>query len=330
MKTLQIASYGEPIEVVEVAELQPRDPGPRDVVVKLEAAPINPSDLMLIRGFYGVHPELPAALGAEGVGRIVAVGEDVDGSRLGERVVILPTLEQTTWREETVLNERNAIAVDPDADALQLAMLGINPITAYAMLHGYANLEAGAWVAQTGASSATGRYINALAKQAGLRTLNVVRRQESAQALLDASADSVLVSGEDLDKQAAEVLGGAPIELILDAVGGETTRQLASLTEPGAAIVSYAALDRTHVLVSPGDLIYRGLSIHGFWLLNWLRDTPGPTIAQTYSELAALVAAGTLSAPVAATYTLEEYEAAIAHATKDGDGRNGKVLFRFS
>jgi NADPH:quinone reductase-like Zn-dependent oxidoreductase len=64
-------------------------------------------------------------------------------------------------------------------------------------------------------------------------------------------------------------------------------------------------------------------------LVNWLRDTPHTTIAQTYSELAALVADGTLSTPVDATYALEDHRDALAHAAQNGEGRNGKVLFSF-
>jgi hypothetical protein len=69
-------------------------------------------------------------------------------------------------------------------------MLGIDPITAYCVLHGYAKLAPGAWVAQTGASSATAGYVLALAKHAGLRTLKVVQRPESVGPLLDAGARS--------------------------------------------------------------------------------------------------------------------------------------------
>src|SRR5258708_7427665 len=113
MKTLQFSSFGAPTDVVELAEIEPADPGPGELGVEIEAAPINPSDLLLIRGVYGVRPKLPAALGAEGVGRIVAVGSGVDASRVGERVLVVPTLEQATWREQTIVADRNAVEVDP-------------------------------------------------------------------------------------------------------------------------------------------------------------------------------------------------------------------------
>ena len=111
MKTLQISSFGSPTDVVELAEIEPADPGRGQLAVAIEAAPINPSDLTLIKGVYGVRPKLPAALGAEGVGRVIAVGDGVDAARIGERVLVIPTLEQATWREQTVLDERNAVAV---------------------------------------------------------------------------------------------------------------------------------------------------------------------------------------------------------------------------
>jgi NADPH:quinone reductase-like Zn-dependent oxidoreductase len=324
MKTLQLSSFGAPTDVVELVEVEAADPGPGQLAVTIEAAPINPSDLNLIRGIYGVRPDLPAALGAEGVGRVIAVGDGVDESRVGTRVLVIPTLEQATWREQAVLDERNAVPVDLDGDPLQLSMLGINPITAYCLLHGYAKLAPGAWVAQTGASSATAGYVLALAKHAGLRTLNVVRRPDSVKPL-HAGADVVLVEGADLAEQAAAAIGDAPLELILDAVAGEPVAQLASLLKIDGQIISYTARARQPLNIPVVDLIFHGLSVHGYWLNLWLQRTPRDTVAQTYHELAGLVADGTLSSPIEATYALADYREAIAHAT--GSGRNGKVLF---
>jgi NADPH:quinone reductase-like Zn-dependent oxidoreductase len=240
-------------------------------------------------------------------------------------VLVVPTLEQTTWRERTILDERNAVTVDADGDPLQLAMLGINPITAHSLLHGYVKLAPGAWVAQTGASSATAGYVLALARHAGLRTLNVVRRAESVKSLLDAGADVVLVEGADLADQAAEALGDARLELIVDGVSGEPMAQLAPLLQVGGHIVSYTARGRQPLSVSILDLIFRGLSVHGYWLNLWLASTPRETVAQTYRDLAALVVDGTLAAPVEATYALADHREALAHAANND--RNGKVLF---
>jgi NADPH:quinone reductase-like Zn-dependent oxidoreductase len=325
MKALQLPAFGPPGEATELVDVESAAPGRGEVAVAIEAAPINPSDLLLIAGTYGHRPQLPAPLGAEGVGRITAVGDGVDATRVGDRVMIVPTLEQGTWREQTIVDEGDVVSVDRDADPLQLAMIGINPITAHLLLNDHASLEEGAWVAQTGATSAVGRYVIALARHAGLRTLNVVRRASAVQELLDVGADAVVVSGGDLSEQVAAALGGQPFSLILDAVGGDVVAELARSLRVGGTVVSYASLDRRPVVVSPMDLIYRNLSVHGFWLKNWLDSTPSGTITETYRRVAALVADGTLSAPVDAVYALEDHRAAITHAKLSG--RRGKVLF---
>jgi NADPH:quinone reductase-like Zn-dependent oxidoreductase len=295
MKTLRLSSFGAPTDAVELAEVDPPVAGPGQLAVSTEAARINPSNLTLIREIYRVRPELPAALGAEGVGRVIAVGDGVDGSRGGTWVLVVPTLEQATWREQTVIDERNAVPVDRDGDPLQLAMLGINPITAYCLLHSFVKLAPG-WMAQTDASSATAGYVLALAKHAGLRTPNVVRRAESVKPLVDAGADFVLVEGTDLKKRAADAIGEASLELILDAVAGEPVAELASLLKISGQIISYTDRARQPLSIPVVDLIFRGLSVHGHWMNLWLGRTPRDIVAQTYQELAGLVAGGTLFA----------------------------------
>ena len=325
MKTLQLRAFGKPTTAPELIESVAPEPGAGQVLVALEAAPINPSDLLLISGRYGYRPALPAPLGAEGVGRIVAVGPAVDPVRIGDRVLIIPTLEHGTWQDQTVIDEGSAIPVDPAADALQLAMLGINPLTADLLLRRFVELPPGAWVGQTGANSAVGRYVIALAKQAGVRTLNVVRRPEAASELRELGADAVVISGPDLRAQLEQALGDERISLLLDAVAGDVVTELSSWLVDGGTLVSYGGMSGDPVVVSPPDLIFRDIHVRGFWLKHWLETTPRREIGAAYTRLASLIAEGVLRAPVAATYPLEQYRDAVAHAVQTG--RAGKVLF---
>ncbi|MGH9010094.1 MAG: zinc-dependent alcohol dehydrogenase family protein [Acidimicrobiia bacterium] len=325
MNTLQLRAFGKPTTAPELVESEPPVPGPGQVLVALEAAPINPSDLLLITGRYGHRPPLPAPLGAEGVGRIAAVGAGVDPVRIGERVLIVPTLEHGTWQDQTVIDASGAIPVDPAADALQLAMLGINPLTADLLLRRFTDLPPGAWVGQTAANSAVGRYVIALATQAGLRTLNVVRRPEVAAELSELGGDAVVVSGPDLGGELEKALGDEGISLLLDAVGGDVVTELASRLVSGGTLVSYGGMSGAPVVVSPADLIFRDVQVRGFWLKHWLETTPPAEVVASYARLANLVADGTLRAPVAATYPLEQYRDALAHAAQTE--RAGKVLF---
>jgi NADPH:quinone reductase-like Zn-dependent oxidoreductase len=325
MKTLQLSAFGDPKTGPELVEVEAPEPDPGQLLVAMEASPINPSDLLLIRGFYGHRPTLPAALGTEGVGRIVAVGEGVAPARIGERVLIIPTLKHATWQDQIAIDEQDAIVVDPEADVLQLAMLGVNPMTADVLLRRFVDLKPGDWVGQTGGNSAVGRSVITLAKHAGYRTLSVVRRPELVQDLLDLGADAVVVTGPDLRGQVKKVLGHDRLSLLLDATAGDVVAELAPWLGYGGTIVSYGGMSGSPVIVRPGDLIFRDLQIRGFWQKHWLDTASRAEFLAAYTRLAALVVDGALRAPIAATYPIEKHQDALAHATQTD--RLGKVFF---
>jgi NADPH:quinone reductase-like Zn-dependent oxidoreductase len=327
MKELRIESFGAPAEVVRLVEVDEPTPAAGQLLVALEAAPINPSDLLLIQGVYGIRPDLPARLGAEGVGRVVGVGDGVDPARVGERVIVLPTQRQTTWTERTVAAERDLVTVDDAADPLQLAMIGINPMTAHLLLTKYAELKADEWVVQNASNSAVGRYVVDLARLAGLRTINIVRREEAADALRAEGVPNVLVSGPDLVEQVTALLGGEQLGLFVDSLGGSQSGELSGLLRPGSSIVAYSALSGRPHVVPFQQLIFRDISLRGLWLHTWLTGAPQAEIDSAYRYLAGLVGDGTLSAPVEATYPLEQYAEAIGRSAKFR--RAGKILFTF-
>src|SRR3989449_10847808 len=131
MRQLQLTAHGEPSDVIKLNTVAEPVLGQEDVLVSMEAAPINPSDVLLVRGMYGVRPALPFPVGAEGVGRVTQTGSKVDVALQGKRVLILPTLEQGTWADQVVVPVRNIVPMSDEADPLQLSMIAINPATAY-------------------------------------------------------------------------------------------------------------------------------------------------------------------------------------------------------
>src|ERR1700747_1748698 len=193
MRQLQLMAFGEPSEVIRLNTLAEPALGPEDVLVSMEAAPLNPSDFLLVRGIYGVRPPLPFSLGAEGVGHVTKTGSKVNTALLGKRVMIVPNYEQGTWSDGVVVPVRNTIPVADDADPLQLAMIGINPATAYPLLHRHISLMPGDWIGQTAANSAMAQNTIALAKLAGVKTLNVVRREEAAEQVRQGGGDQVVI-----------------------------------------------------------------------------------------------------------------------------------------
>jgi NADPH:quinone reductase-like Zn-dependent oxidoreductase len=328
MRQLQFLAHGEPLDVTELNVVAEPALGTEDVLISMEAAPINPSDFLFVRGTYGLRPALPSSLGAEGIGRVTQTGSNVDVSLQGERVLILPTYEQGTWADQVVAPVRNIVPISAKADPLQLSMIGINPATAYLLLNRYVSLMPGDWIGQTAANAAMGQYIIALAKLAGVKTLNVVRRQEAVEKVRQWGGDRVVLSGDNLHKDIDKALDGKKLSLVLDTVGGSPVGELAKSLKAGGTIVEYANLSGQFPVLPLAHFIYSNLSLHGFWLINWIRNAARTEIREIYQMLGDLVADGSLSATIERVYPLEEFKEAFEHSLKWN--RNGKVLFKFS
>src|SRR5258707_6153700 len=328
MRQLQLIAHGEPSDVIKLNTVAEPALGQEDVLISMEAAPLNPSDFLLVRGIYGVRPTLPFSLGSEGVGRVTQTGSEIDVALRGKRVLILPTYEQGTWADQVVVPVRNIVPMSDDGDPLQLSMIGINPATAYLLLSRYVSLMPGDWIGQTAANSAMGQYIIALAKLAGAKTLNVVRREDAAEQVRQWGGDRVVQQGDNLRNDIEEALDGKRLSLALDSVGGTPVGELAKSLKIGGSVVGYAAQSGQFPAISPFDFFFHGLSLHGFWLINWIRNAPRTEIQETYQKLGDLVADGSLSATVEHVYPLEQFNEAFKQSLKSN--RSGKILFKFA
>ncbi|WP_410813915.1 zinc-dependent alcohol dehydrogenase family protein [Micromonospora sp. 067-2] len=317
---------GDPTETVQLDENSQLSVGDGEVLVAVEAAPINPADMLFALGWFSVYPQVPSPIGAEGVGRVVQAGPGADQALVGRRVVILPTFVHGTWADQVVVPAQNVIPVTENADPLQLAMLPVNPATAYALINDYVTLRPGDWIGLNLANSAVGQQVIALAKQAGVKTLAVVRREDAAQQVRELGADLVVLDGDNLGNRVAEALDGTQLRLLLEGTGSpEQVAELVRSVEAGGSVVTFASVTGQSPALPLGDLIYRGVSLRAFFVLNWLRDTPRAELVRIYTELAELVERGVLRTAVEATYPLRKHREAIGHAARQE--RGGKVLF---
>src|SRR4029453_4675862 len=278
---------GGPANTVSLDVGPEGSPGVDDVVVEVEAAPINNADVLFAAGWFGVYPQVPAAMGAEGVGRVVEAGSKVDPALVGRRVLILPTFYYGTWATRTVVPARNVIPVPEDADPLQLAMLSVNPAAAYALLNDFVPLRPGDWVGFNLANSAVGHYLIALARATGVKTLAVVRREEAAREVRQLGADLVIVDGNGLKERVAEGLGRARLRVLFEGAGepGQVA-QVATAGEDGGSVIAFAAATGQAPALPLVDLLYRGITLRGFFILNWIRDTPRDRLARVFGGCA--------------------------------------------
>lgn len=315
-----------PQDVIHAVEFTPPALTAGQALVAVLAAPINPSDLLMLTGQYGMLPPLPAVGGSEGAGRVVEIGPDVTGISVGQ-TVLLPA-GSGTWTTHLVANARRLVPIPDGADPLQLAMLTVNPATASLLLTEFVTLAPGDWVVQNLANSAVGGYLVQLAKLRGFRTVNVVRRESAVASVLADGGDVVLVDGDalggDLPARVKAATSGAAIRLGIDAVGGAATDRLARCLSEGATLVNYGMMSGEACRVTPASFIFNDITLRGFWLAKWFPKASREAQRALYAELTALIAMGKLSARIGATYPVSQIKEAVAAA--NAGGRDGKIL----
>jgi NADPH:quinone reductase-like Zn-dependent oxidoreductase len=335
MKAIQFDAYGEPAEVLAVADRPVPEPGKGEVRVRILASPINPSDLLYVRGHYsGVEPHYPAPVGFEGVGIVDALGPEADGVAVGQRVAAVNG-QGGNWAEYAVLPAGSALpAPDGIADE-QVASFMINPASAILMVRHVLAVPPGEWLLQSAAGSELGRMIIRLAKRDGIRTLNVVRRRDSVAELKALGADEVIVSTEGpIDEQVHDIVGREGVKYAIDPVVGQTgTEMFKALHQEGKMLI-YGSLTREPIRVGedPRDILSGRRTLEVFWLGYWLPrlDESGfypqgtPAGFQLVKEIEDLMRSSVLVTSPGRTYSLDEIGIAVAQA--ESVGRHGKVL----
>lgn len=322
MKQVRLERYGAPEDAVRCVEVpDPGGPAAGEVVFDVLAFPVNPADLSMCRGTYRLRPTLPAGIGAECVGRVIAVGAGVAHVRPGDLVI---NLQRENWAQRRRVKAADVIAVPPRLDPRQAAMLRINPATALLLLTDVVALKPADWVIQNVANSAVGRLVIRLARQRGIKTVNVVRRDSLFAELGALGADACVVDGPDLADAVKAKTGGAPIRLGLDAVSGRATARLSACVGEGGVVCNYGSMSGEDPVMSRAALISGGQTLVGFILGRALAPRSLEQIRSLYADLAQQVLDGTLSAPVEKIYAIEEIKPALAHAQR-GE-RGGKIL----
>jgi trans-2-enoyl-CoA reductase len=318
-------AHGNPKEVLRLQTEPLREIAADEVLVRLKAAPINPADLNQIEGRYPVRAPLPATPGFEGAGVIEEAGANVRGFAVGAQVILPHDLG--TWRDAAIVRPERLVVVPDEIPSEQAAMLKINPLTAWRMLHDFVKLKKGDWVIQNAANSAAGRAVIQIAGALGFRTLNVVRRAELIEELRAEGGDVVLLDNEELRDAAKAATDDAPIRLGLNAVGGESALRMAKIVAPEATIVTFGAMSLQPLTLPNGLLIFKNLRFTGFWVNKWYEQASAAERAETFAQLFDLARRGLLKTKIESAFSLGDFAAAIARA---GQGeRAGKIIFRW-
>ena len=327
MRAAVFEVFGDPAAVLETRNIPTPEPGPGKVRVKMLASPINPSDLMVVRGTYGKLPKLPATPGFEGVG-IVETGGGLLGRFLKGRRVAVLNGDGGNWAEQAIVSARQVVPISSKLTLEQAATFFVNPATAYILTHKVLAVPRGEWLLQTAAGSQVGRMVIRLGQHAGFKTLNIVRRQEQVAELKVLGADVVLLESEiDLPGQIRQLTDGG-VKYAIDPVGGPLGSQVVRSLGHGGKLVLYGTLSDQPLSFSPRDLMSANGSIIGFWLGHWMAEQNLFGKLGLMRTLGGLINSGVLTSDIAASYSLDQISAAVQAA--NAPGRSGKVLLKMS
>ncbi len=289
-------------------------PARGQVLVKIEAAPCNPSDLLYLQGLYGVKKTLPSVPGWEGAGTIVKNGGGLLGRMLLGRTVACADQADVdgTWAEYFVTEARACVPLQNPVGFEQGAMLVINPLTALALLERCTKGGHRAAIHTAGASQ-LGRMLARLALDRKFPMIHIVRRDKHIDALKALGAEVVLNSErEDFDevlRSESERIGAT---IAFDAVAGPMTGRVLKAMPAGSTAVVYGLLSNQPCRdIDPYDLIFRRQCMEGFWLTPWLLGKGTISRIRLTGQAQKLIASGVLDSKVRARLSLDEVRAGL-------------------
>jgi len=317
-------SYGDPASVLRVADRSVPEPAQGEIRIKTILAPIHNHDLWTVRGQYGYKPALPAIGGSEGFGVVDALGEGVEGFKIGQRVAAASV--HGTWAEYFVAPARMVIPI-PDTFAEEVAaQLVAMPLSALMLLE-FLQVKEGDWIVQNAANGAVGKALAILARARGIHTVSLVRRDSGVSELkVMGIENAVSTAGIGWQEQVRSIVGNGNIRAAVDSVGGNSSGELSSLLSAGGTLVSFGSMSGEPMQIPTGDLIYKEATVKGFWGSKVSQSMTIDEKRRLVQELLERTAGGEMKMPVEAIFDLADVPLAVKASVQAG--RKGKILLR--
>lgn len=318
VKLLLYKEYGEPVNVLQITKATMNKPNENQVAVKWLLAPVNPADINTIQGKYPSKPPLPAIPGNEGVGEIVEVGCNVTNFCVGDRVI--PNGSNLgTWRTHAIYKPEDLLKISKEVGTVEASMMNVNPCTAYRMLKDFIHLKPGDTVIQNGGNSAVGLIVIQLCKIWNYRSVNVVRERPNLEELKDQliamGADEVLTVNEIRKTQIFKNNKLPQPKLALNCISGQSATDIMRHLMQGGLMVTYGGMSREPVTVPPSALIFKDITLKGFWMTAWTKkNMSSKERLVMFDELATFFKDKKLQAPPHKLVPFSQYEEAISNA----------------
>ena len=324
-KVVRIHTLGGP-EVLQIEDADVGEPGPGEVRIRVEAVGLNRAEAMYRAGRYPVKPQLPSLIGYEGVGTIEALGAGVEGFAIGERVCVLPMIQQGQygiWAEQAIVPARILLPAPPGLSPAEAASIWMQYMTAFALIE-VAEIGIGDGVIVRAASSSVGIAAIQLANWAGSVSIACTRSHAKAAALREQGAAHVVATEEeDLVARVMEITGGKGARTAFDPVGGPYVDTLAQALAPRGILFIYGGLSEQPTPYPHWPCAMKGLSMRG-WVASEIWNHPHRFEAAKEKILAGL-SGGHLKPVIARQFNGLE-SIAEANAFLESNQQVGKVV----
>lgn len=321
-KVIRYYHFGEPNEVLRIEKKELIPLGPGEISVKMLARPINPSDVIPIRGAYPHRTSLPAVPGFEGVGVVEELGPGVPRQMLGKRV--LPLRGENTWQDYVTTAAKFAITVPEEIDDEAACQLYINPITAWLICNTRLRLTQEDTLVVNAGGSAIGRIFAQLSNVFGYRMIALTRNDRYTSELHRLGATCVINTTTcSFRDRIMEVTDGRGATAAIDNIGGVEGEKLVKCVKSGGTVLSIGLLSGVSPLWHEAT---RGtqISARPYWLREWVRSASQEEWNMVFEQVIRLVQEKKLSMmTIGAKFELTEVRSAIEAVES---GIHGKVL----
>jgi NADPH:quinone reductase len=333
MKAIVLPDYNlnviRAMKSLQVRELDIPKPHACQVLIKVAAAPCNPSDIAFMRGGYNIMKPVPVVMGFECTGTVVETGDDPRAMEMiGKRVSCFSQGDENgTWAEYFLTDYRNCLTVKDELDDDQAAALCINPFTAFALFNIALEKKTGA-IIQTAASGQIGIFIRTLAKRKRIPVINLVRKEEHIKELGHTEDKFVLnLNDPGFESDLKQLANDYNATIAFDAVGGDLSGMILNVMPPGSELVIYGGLSGKPVgLINPLDIIFKAKTVRGFNLGDWKTEVGEEHFQKVSDELQCLLIDRVIFTRIQCTYSLDEAQPAIEQYIRNMS--SGKVLFQ--
>jgi len=313
-------------EVLQIDDIDVREPRAGEVRIKVKALGLNRAEAMYRLGQYTFIPALPATLGYEAAGTIESIGEGVTEYALGDEVNVIPAFSFADYGlyGELVVAPVHALVRQPEGmTSVEAAGTWMQFVTAYGALIDIGNLQKGETVLIRAASSSVGLAAIQIANLVGALPVALTRTSDKRQALLDAGAAHVIATQEqDLVEEVNRITGGKGARMAFDPVGGpEVANILRALCYLGT-FFQYGALDTADMSIPVMEVLGKNLTIRGYQLFEITQDPERLERAKIFISKG--LKNGALRPLIAKTFPL--YQIVEAHRYMESNTQIGKIV----